>query len=366
MDEASVSQSTLDVCHLASCAVREEAPDAKRVAAMDLDAVYRVSERHLLASACSTALEAAGVVDDRFTQARGKAIRKVAAMDLERARLFALMDANGIWHAPLKGCVLEGVYPVYGMRQMSDNDILFDAGRAEEVRDMMASLGFSCEHFGRGAHDVYFKEPVCNFELHRMLFAPTYDERTHAYYADPLRLLVPDRKGSFGLHFTDEDFYVYVTTHAHKHYSGGGTGLRTLLDTYVFLRERGEALDWDHVRAELATLGLTEFEQMCRVLSERVFEGEGLAKADLAILAYVQDSGAYGTIAHSVAKQVARYGRAGYLLRRAFLPYDTMRTLYPVLGRMPLLLPACWVHRWGSALLTKRDKVAYQLRAALK
>ena len=205
---------TVDTCYLASCAVRGEAPDAARVATMDLDGVWRVSQRHLLASACSTALEAAGVTDDRFTQARGQAIRKVAAMDLERARLFALMDDAGIWHAPLKGCVLKDVYPVYGMRQMSDNDILFDAGRAEEVRGIMTSLGFTCEHFGTGAHDVYFKEPVCNFELHRMLFAPTYDERTYAYYADPLRLLVPDREGSSGLHLGDEDFYVYMTAHA--------------------------------------------------------------------------------------------------------------------------------------------------------
>ena len=366
MEDTGVRQSTLDACHLAACAVRGEAPDAARVAAMDLDAVYGVSRRHLLASACSTALEAAGVRDDRFTQARGKAIRKVAAMDLERSRLFALMDAAGIWHAPLKGCVLEGVYPVYGMRQMSDNGILFDATRADEVREMMESLGFTCEHFGTAAHDVYFKEPVCNFELHRMLFTPTYDERTHAYYAEPLRLLVPDGGGSSGYHFADEDLYVYVTAHARMHFSGGGTGLRTLLDAYVFLRERGEGLDWDHVRTELEKLGLTEFEETCRLLSRRVFEGEGLAGDDLATLGYIADSGAYGTVAHSVARQVERYGRAGFLARRAFLPYASMRTIYPVLNRAPALLPACWVHRWGMALLTKRDRVAYYLRAAFR
>lgn len=353
-----------DVVYLTGCALDGAVPDAARVAAMDLDAVYRTSQRHLLVSACATALESADVRDERFAQARGKAVRKVALMDVERAGLSRRMDVAGVWHVPLKGCVLKDLWPAYGMRQMADNDILFDSSRADDVRGIMESMGFTTEHFGEGNHDVYFKEPVCNFELHRALFGPSHEVAFHEYYRDPSRLLVSDGDGTFGMHMRDEDFYVYLVAHEHKHFAGGGTGLRSLADTHVWLRARGDGMDWDYVSEQLDALGIAEFEERNRRLATALFSGEELTQEQEAMLGYMADSGAYGTVAHSVANQVARYGRAGYLVRRAFPPLTTMEALYPALVRVPALLPACWAWRLVSAVATKPGKVAYQLRAA--
>ena len=355
-----------DVVYLTRCALDGEIPDAARVAAMDLDAVYRTSQRHLLVSACATALESAGVRDARFAQARGKAVRKVALMDAERAELFRRMDAAGIWHVPLKGCVLKDLWPAYGMRQMADNDILFDASRADDVQDIMESMGFSTEHFGQGNHDVYHKEPVCNFELHRALFGPSHEAAFYEYYRDPSRLLVSDGDGTYGMHMRDEDFYVYLVAHEHKHFAGGGCGLRSLADAHVWLRAKGDALDWDYVAEQLDALGIAEFEEKNRRLAASLFSGADLTGDDLEMLGYMAESGTYGTMAHSVANQVARYGRVGYLGRRAFPPLRTMAMLYPVLGRAPALLPACWAWRLLSTVATKPGKVAYQLGAAFR
>lgn len=44
------------------------------------------------------------------------------------------MEQRGIWYLPLKGIILKEFYPSVGMRQMSDNDILFDEAFAEQVR----------------------------------------------------------------------------------------------------------------------------------------------------------------------------------------------------------------------------------------
>ena len=355
-----------DVVYLTGCALDGAVPDVDRVAAMDLDAVYRTSQRHLLVSACATALESAGIRDGRFEQARGKAVRKVALMDAERAELFRRMDAAGIWHVSLKGCVLKDLWPAYGMRQMADNDILFDASRASDVRDIMESMGFSTEHFGRGNHDVYHKEPVCNFELHRALFGPSHDGAFYEYYRDASRLLVADGGGTCGMHMRDEDFYVYLVAHEHKHFAGGGCGLRSLADTHVWLRAKDDAPDWDYVSEQLEVLGIAGFEENNRRLATALFSGGDLTGDDLEMLGYMAESGTYGTMAHSVGNQVARYGRAGYLVRRAFPPLSTMEALYPVLGRVPALLPACWVWRLLSAVVTKPRKVAYQLGAAFR
>ena len=77
------------------------------------------------------------------------------------------MDSEHIWYLPLKGIILKDYYPSVGMRQMSDNDILFDADAWERVEKHMLSEGYETESVGKGNHDVYQKAPVYNFEMHR-------------------------------------------------------------------------------------------------------------------------------------------------------------------------------------------------------
>ena len=109
--------------YLVACAANEIAPDAELVAEMDLEAVYRVAARHMLAATVAPALKAAGVPDERFTRALERSVRSNIIMDAEMRAVFAKLDAAGIWHMPLKGVVVQHLYPAYGMRQMSDRDV---------------------------------------------------------------------------------------------------------------------------------------------------------------------------------------------------------------------------------------------------
>ena len=151
---------TQNLIYLISCAVNGVKPDPERVAGMDLDAIFSLASRHMLAATVAPALKAAGIQDKRFAKALEHSALKSSTMDMEMAALFAELDAAGIWHMPLKGTVLQHLYPVYGMRQMSDHDILFDAERAKDVKSIMERLGFSTEYFDEGNHDVYHKEPI--------------------------------------------------------------------------------------------------------------------------------------------------------------------------------------------------------------
>ena len=162
---------------------------------MDLDAIYKLSLAQRMAATVAPALKAAGVQDKRFAEALGHSALKSATMDMEMDALFAELDAAGIWHMPLKGTVLQHLYPVYGMRQMSDHDILFDATRADDVRAIMEGLGFGTAYFGTSDHDVYHKEPMCNFEMHRSLFDPQHDEKLHLYCPRRIRIIVRFRRG---------------------------------------------------------------------------------------------------------------------------------------------------------------------------
>ena len=347
-----------DLIYLVSCAVNGVKPDPERVAGMDLDALYKLASRHMLAATVAPALKAAGKKDARFAKALEHSVLKNAQMDMEMGELFAELDAAGIWHMPLKGTVLQHLYPIYGMRQMSDHDILFDAKRADDVKGIMEGLGFSAEHFGAGNHDVYHKEPVSNFEMHRALFGPGHEEKLYAYYKDVEKRLLGD---GYEKHFSPEDFYIYVTAHEYKHYSVSGTGLRSLVDTYVCLQK--QSMDMGYVAAEAEKLGIAAFEAANRSLAQHLFSGEALTEADKEMLNYILDSGVYGTVNHRVENGMSRngWGKIQYALNRFLVPvnrknknYEAFAGCYPLFYQHKILLPLLPFYRTFQSMKSGR------------
>lgn len=359
----------LDVAYLAACAVNDTAPDAARVGTMNLENLYKAADRHLLTGITAMALESAGIKDEAFTQAKGKAIRKVAAFDVERAAVLQALEEAGIWYAPMKGCVLKELYPKIGMRQMADNDILYDASKTPEVRTIMERLGFSTDPaYGRSVHDHYLKPPVCNFEMHRMLFGPMHDARIAEYYRDVKSRLILNEGCQYGYHFSDEDFYIYILAHEYKHYSGGGTGLRSVLDTYVYLKKKGEALDWAYIAGELEKLSIADFEMQNRSLALHLFGWEELTEQDKEMLEYILSSGTYGTVRNRVKNKIKRFGngpfgKLRYVMSRLFLPMDTVRAAFPLFAKCPVLLPFLPFYRVYRGLTARKDRLRAELKA---
>lgn len=237
---------------------------------------------------------------------------------------------------------------------MSDHDILFDANRAEDVKAVMEGLGFQTESFGASNHDVYHKPPVSNFEMHSALFGPSHDEKLYEYYRDVDKRLLGD---GCEKHLGAEDFYLYITAHEYKHYSISGTGLRSLLDTYVYLQKT--PLDMAYVTAEAQKLGMAAFEAQNRALAQHLFSGEELTKADREMLDYILSSGVYGTAGHRVENRMARngWGRFRYALDRFLVPvskknrdYAAYAGTYPLFYRHKILLPLLPFYRTFRAM----------------
>ena len=355
-----------DVIYLCSCALRGETPDAARVSGMDLARLYEAAERHQLSCISGYALEAAGLRDPAFVQAKAKAIRKNILLDAERAAVLRALDEAGIWYMPLKGSVLKELYPAVGMRQMADNDILFDASRAEDVRRIMEQQGFQTVEYDTGNHDSYSKEPVFEFEMHRALFDPVYNDSLFSYYQNIKDRLLKDEGKDCAYHFSAEDFYLYMIAHEYKHYSGSGTGLRSLLDTFVYWKHFESQLDEGYIAAEAEKLGMADFEKQNRSLALHLFKNEALSESEEKMLDYILFSGTYGTEGNRARNQIKKRGRFGYLFIRLFHPYKEMVKSYPILKKLPFLLPFFWPIRIVSALITKPKKVFLQLGAAFR
>ena len=341
----------------------------EKLEGMDLQKLFAVAEKHNLAAVTAYALEKQGITDPHFEQAKDKAIRKSILFDAEAGAIFSELEKKGIWYMPLKGTVLKKYYPNIGMRQMADADILFDSTRAEDVRDIFLSRDFECTDFGFGVHDSYHKEPVYNFEMHRCLFSRS----AHAtclcdYYEDFGRLLIPDDASKFARHLSDEDFYLYMRAHEYKHYSNGGTGLRSLLDIYVFLNAFSDRLDWDYIKKEAEGLGIADFEKAGRELSLKLFKGEKLDAGEKKMLAYYVFSGTYGTIKNHVEHSLEKLNgsRLRYVMKRLFPSYGAIVYNAPWVKKSVLLIPAGYLYRIVHHSVTRYRGVRNELRAVVK
>lgn len=372
MDRKEVRRNAYDIIYLTACAVNGDIPDMKKIEGYDLEQMYKVCQRHILTAVTSYALESAGISDERFTQAKGKAIRKNILLDTERGKLLDRLEQEKIWYMPLKGSLLKDMYSKTGMRQMADNDILFDSAYRDRVRDIMLESGFSCENYGKGNHDVYFKKPVCNFEMHVSLFAES-NVMFYGYYKDVKERLITDEDKSCGYHFSPEDFYIYLISHEYKHFSGGGTGIRSLLDTYMYLKRLKDTLDWNYINREAETLGLTDFERSNRELALKVFGREELTEEDRKLLDYHIFSGTYGNIDNSVRHKLDKqYDETGkrsklvYIIRRIFPDMEFMTRAVPFVNNNPLLYPAGVIVRLVRGSTIRRKKLRREFNALKK
>lgn len=370
-----------DLIYLAACALHGKLPEKDVVSRMDLPTVYKLSRRHSMQAITCMAIErflsvnGGEGIDAELTcewkAAKAKAIRKIVRFDMERERLFSYMEAEGIWHMPLKGVVFQHLYPKLGMRQITDNDILFDKTYREALRNHMVEDGYEIYSYGDRHHDVYMKEPIYNFEMHVSLYSEASKPAWAAYYETVKDRLIKDEGNAYGYHFSDEDFYIYIITHAYKHFVGAGNGIRFLMDIYVCTMKLGGKLDRAYVDRELEVLGVREFEEEMRRFADKLFSAdcrhinatpELLSEQEREWLLSCLDAGTFGTqksfIEHRLdeiagSQKVTKKTKLRYLMRRIFPDMNHYKYYFPFFYKHKLLLPIGWVYRLGRAIVRR-------------
>ena len=358
--------------YLLSCAFNGEVPDKDRCKAMDLHNVYRLASLHFLAAAAAFALEQVMELPHEFDQAKKKAIRKISLFEIERSAVLGEFEKAEIWYLPLKGIVLGDYYPKTAMREMSDNDILCDPKRIDDVRPIMERRGYSFERFEEYNEDVYEKPPTMVFEIHRTLFNEKKTVLLYEYYKDIEDRLV--RESEFGRKLTDEDFYIYLIAHMYKHYSNRGTGLRSLADTFVFLNKFADVLDREYVDAELEKLELSDFERKVSSLSRKVFTNTPLTEKEEKTLDHFIFSSVYGDpetaetnkYLRAMDHDVSDKSKKKYFRSRVFLSGEKLKQNYPFVNKHRVLYPALVVYRPIKGLIMRPKSIFGEYRKVKK
>lgn len=312
----------------------------------------------------------------RWLEAKNKAVRKNMLLDAERKDICSELEAAGIWYMPLKGSVLKDWYPQFGMREMADNDILFDPSKRCQVRDCFIRRGYQVVSNERSNHDAYKKPPVYNFEMHVALFDRYNNDMVRAYEGIEAKLMAVEGT-QYERCFAPEDFYVYAMAHNFKHYRGWGTGIRTLADIFVMNRHFAGTLNREYVRSELDRIGIAAYERDNLALAEKIFcaahpfEEITLTPDEAKSLRYCLNGTAYGSLDYAIAdrlyklqkdaKPISGGTKLRYLLHRLFPSLEIIRPYYPFLDRHPWTFPAFWVWRLLYKGVTKRGDIRREL-----
>ena len=382
MDKTSHRRRTSALLYVLSSALSGNAP----VSRLPSESIYSLAVKHSLGALCCHGLELAGAAPDSAVSEKLYAIRREMLFDNARAEILARFEREGIKYINLKGIVIKSMYPGIGMREMSDNDILVGYSDRHKVKKIMRELGYKVESYGKGHHDTYIKEPVLNFEMHVSLFSYKR-EVLSKYFSGIMDRAEP--RGTCERVMSDEDFYLFLKAHEHKHYASGGTGLRAIVDTYVFLKNKAESLDFSLIERECAALGIAEYERESRNLSMKLLSPDFLDAllahardgADLPLtdsewnmLDYISTSGTYGSVSNEIDNAMQEYdgekkgfaAKMHFLFRRVFPPMAYYAENAPVVYRFKILIPFYCIGRLICAVFRNPARVIAQLKNLIK
>lgn len=401
-----MTKTEADFILLLSAAINSVKLAPERVKQMELSKLCQMASEHRTVTAIFNSLAEAGAYEQanfanltedgqkallRLKEHKEKALRKVLMLDAKRQEIFHELDLAGIWHMPLKGAVLKDIYPLTGMREMSDNDILFDAKHQADVRDIMVRLGFKVEEYQQANHDVYQKKPLYNYEMHTRLFFDIHDDKWSSYYDNIEERLLWDKpvgddgtRTDYGRHMNVNDAYNYMITHEFKHWEASGTGIRSLMDLTYYLRKYDAQMDWDYIEAEGIKLGIDAYEKGCRALAEKLFskvtEWEellpGLSEEEVAMAKKFVVSGVHGTLEQAVDKmmkqqigdnaKVTTKEKIKYLYRRIFPGFAWFRKNFPLLDRHPWMIPFYAFYRMTVRAFLGRKYISKEIKTVKK
>ena len=267
-------------------------------------------------------------------------------------RVLQMLEEEKMPYVLLKGSRMRNFYPDPAARTSCDIDILF-RGNDGKLHERMLELGYEFE-VDAGTTLNYLCKPV-EFEMHRYLFGDP--EEFGGFFTKVWDYARPVGEGTMEHVLTEEFFYVYMIAHMAKHFSRYGSGVRPVIDLYLYNSKPPKNFNRKEAEKILRDIGLLQFEQRLKTLTKAWFETGKLSEMDEKLTDYIMEAGIYGdsriTSASTVADaSVANAQRFKTVVGYIFPSVEIMRRLYPRMMRCPLMLPVAWVRRWCKGVFT--------------
>ncbi len=330
----------------------------------ELIELFKLSRKHDVANIIGAELDKRGLlpegiaVTERFKKEQMTALFRCENLDFETERISRALSDAKIEHIPLKGAVIRGLYPERWMRTSCDIDVLVRMERLEEATDVLCEkLGYT-QSGEKEYHDLsLYSKSGFHLELHhsimeKMPLADAVLARAWDFAAN---------SDGYRFEFCPEYLTFYIIAHAAYHFLGGGCGVRAVLDIHFMKKKLKYAPDL--LNKLLLESGLEKFAENLFALSENWF-GAGEGNETVSEMgAYIVCGDAYGNFEQHIVNLRTKNGKNGYVVSRIFLPYDSLKILYPNLEGRRAMTPVYQVKRWFKLLdKGKRDKIKREMR----
>lgn len=327
---------------------------------VDYEKLYKFCEMHKV-----TSLVAGDVVKCESIPPEIKALfqkqlfrcaARHTAQEKEMHGLTDMFTENNIKHCFLKGTKVSRYYPEPELRFMLDMDIYIEPEKFEQAKELMLQRGYEVISVESDKDIALSKKPFLNIDLHKEL---KYDyDKGYDYYKSAFSRLT-DVDGTTAMNMANEDFYVYILSHTAHHFETAGTGIRSIVDHYCIRKGLLPQCDSAVLEKGLEDTGLKIFNDRMNALCDYWFEGSQADESVQAMAQYIFLSGVYGTQTNTYMSGIGRgeYGetKSSYFMKRIFPSYKSMSARYPVLKKLPFLLPLFWLIRIISAAFGKED-----------
>ncbi len=279
--------------------------------------------------------------------------------------LYRRFESSQIRCVALKGAVLKELYPKPELRHMSDIDILIDAAKASEVRKHFEEMGCEVLKFDiQGNTDQYLTREGLNFEIKKTLSNESFNMQTHKFTQDLLLYARPLPGYDYICRLPNEEHYAYILCHIVKHLIDGGVGVRPIMDVWICKNKM--EMDRPKLSRLLKKLKLEKFAENVEHLASVWFGEAEETPLDTELGRYILGSGAFGTqeqrVTDRILTKTSNKSVVKYIFRRVFPPFRAMRNYFPVLQKIPVLLPFYWIWRIIYAGIFRRKKLSNEIR----
>lgn len=288
-------------------------------------------------------------------------------IDLYRSFLSA-----GLAPIVMKGIICRSLYGERAdFRPSGDEDILIDKKDYEKAVEVLNACGYQSDEQPDKALKVVQEVTFCSpdrdepltVELHLNPFGS--DSTVRDKMNDRFRNVFQSNEDVVIQNtpvktMTPTDHFLFLAFHAFKHFTGGGFGVRMMLDILLFAEEYGERIDWKYIDKALEEVGA------CGLLADLLYIGNeylGFQFNQSRVSISPQDllddmlrAGTFGntigtdrTASRFVSYTVKSGSKSGNkiaaYLRLLFPSWKTWTSWKPYLSDKPWMLPREWVKR---------------------
>jgi hypothetical protein len=307
------------------------------------ETVYAFTKFHFLASGIyssveeSVKAEATPELVAKWNKRRTSDLAQHIKQSAEFSKITAAFTEEKINFLPLKGFIYKSLWKNPAHRTMSDMDIYFYPDDFPRVDAVLRSLGYEQTYQG-DVDDGYKKKPFVNIEAHKKFFRGGEPIPFDTWESKP--------DNPYWHIMSHEQFLLFGIEHAKKHYANGGCGMRVVFDFFLYMKRFESEIDRASLEAALKTGGFFDFFQSLSRLADYWFCGGCPDDATKLVAFYVATGGAYGSGDNVAVNTIKKRGRLRYVLSRLFPPYSIMKKRFPILHKLPILLPFAYILRF--------------------